>query len=110
MGAYSTAAGNSPLGDFIDGLSDYDAAEVAAAMKRVALDGPEAARHLRDNIYEVRVAGLDQIYRILFAPVGRYQHVFLSLEGFSKNTQKTLPAKITLAEHRLEDWLKRGST
>jgi phage-related protein len=106
---YKTASGRNPVEDYIDTLSDQDAAEIVAAMKRVARDGLSAARHLRGSIYEVRVDGFDQIYRILFAPLGRYQQVFLSLEGFSKKTRKTPVAKIGIAERRLRDWLNRGN-
>lgn len=34
--------------------------------------------------------------------------VLLSLDGFSKKTQKTPPEKIRLAERRLADWRRRG--
>jgi hypothetical protein len=40
---------------FLDQLSAADAAEVVAAMKDVAREGLRAARHLRGDIWEVRV-------------------------------------------------------
>ncbi len=67
-----------------------------------------AARHLRSEIYEVRVSGENRIYRVLFATEGRYSQVLLALEAFDKKTQKTPPAKIELAQERLADWRKRG--
>ena len=105
---YKTAGGRSPVDEYIDTLSDFDAAEIAAGMAIVKRDGLSAARHLVGAIYEVRVNGYDQIYRILFAPVGKRQSIFLALEGFSKKTQKTPPAKIDLAQQRLRDWNRRG--
>jgi hypothetical protein len=51
---YWTAGGRRPVADYIDSLSDGDAAAVAAAMKEVALEGLRAARHVRGEIYEVR--------------------------------------------------------
>jgi phage-related protein len=105
---YRTAAGRRPIKEFIDGLSDTDAAVVVAAMRDVRDVGLAAARHLRGQIYEVRADGDRQTYRILFAPEGRRSQVLLALEGFSKKTQKTPPEKIRLAERRLADWRRRG--
>jgi phage-related protein len=107
---YRTAAGRRPIKEFVDGLSDVDAAAIAAAMKDVREAGLVVARHLRGEIYEVRADGHRQTYRILFAPEARRGQVLLALEGFSKKTQKTPPAKILLAERRLADWRRRGQT
>jgi hypothetical protein len=60
---YETAAGNRPVKKFLDGLSDEDAAAVAAAMKEIRAKGLEAARHLDGDIYEVRADGDRVIYR-----------------------------------------------
>ncbi len=105
---YRTAAGRRPIKEFVDGLSDTDAAAVVAAMRDVRDAGLAAARHLRGEIYEVRADGDRQTYRILFAPEGRRSQVLLALEGFSKKTQKTPPEKIRLAERRLTEWRRRG--
>ena len=105
---YRTAAGRRPVKEFIDELSDVDAAAVVAAMQDVRNEGLAAARHLRGEIYEVRADGDRQTFRILFALEGRRSQVLLSLEGFSKKTQKTPPEKITVAERRLADWRRRG--
>jgi phage-related protein len=105
---FRTAAGRRPIKEFIDGLSDIDAAAVVAAMRDVRETGLAAARHLRGDIYEVRADGDRQTYRILFAPEGRRSRVLLALEAFSKKTQKTPPEKIRLAERRLADWRRRG--
>lgn len=105
---YRTAAGRRPIKEFIDGLSDIDAASVVAAMKDVREAGLAAARHLRGEIYEVRADGDRQTFRILFAPEGRRGQVLLALEGFSKKTQKTPSEKIQLAERRLADWRRRS--
>lgn len=107
---YTTAVGNSPVRKFIDGLDDDDAAEVVAAMGEVRREGLSAARHLRDEIYEVRADGKDVIYRILFAEQGKKGQVLLSLDGFKKKTQRTPPEKIDLAKRRLRDWENRGES
>jgi phage-related protein len=107
---YQTAAGRRPIKEFIDRLSDGDTAAVVAAMKDVAQTGLTATRHLRGEIYEVRAEGDRQTFRVLFVTEGRRGQVLLSLEGFSKKSQKTPPEKIQLAERRLADWRHRGST
>ncbi len=99
---YRTAAGRRPVADFIASLTDIDAAAVAAAMKEVALEGPEVARHLRGEIYEVRADGDRATYRILFAQEGRHRQVLLALEAFGKKTRTTPPRAIELAERRAE--------
>ena len=107
---YRTAAGRRPIKEFIDGLSDVDAAAVVAAMKDVRETGLVLARHLRGEIYEVRADGDRQTFRILFAPEGQRSQILLALDGFSKKTQKTPPEKIQLAEKRLADWRRRGES
>lgn len=52
---------------FIDALTDEEAAAVVAGMKEVADFGLERARHLRGEIYEVRVSADRRIFRLLFA-------------------------------------------
>jgi phage-related protein len=105
---YRTAAGGRPIKEFIDGLSDVDAAAVVAALKDVRETGLVLARHLRGEIYEVRADGDRQTFRILFAAEGQRGQILLALEGFSKKMQKTPPEKIQLAERRLADWRRRG--
>jgi phage-related protein len=94
--------------EFIDTLSDEDAAEVAAAMAEIREEGPSAARHLRGDIYEVRAEGRDIGIRILFAQEGKKGRILLALEGFAKKTRKTPEQVIRLAERRLADWRSRG--
>jgi phage-related protein len=105
---YETRAGNKPVKAFLDDLPATEAAEIAATMKHVAEMGLEAARHLRGDIWEVRVDGENRIYRVLFSAEGKFQHVLLALEGFTKKTQKTPPKTIQLAERRLSEWRTRG--
>lgn len=106
--AYKTAAGRRPVEEFIDGLSDSDAAAVLAGMQEVRDVGLRAARHLDGDIWEVRVDGDRVIYRVLFAEEGSRGRILLALEAFNKKTQKTPPQAITLAKRRLADWRRRG--
>jgi phage-related protein len=105
---YKTSTGRSPVGQFLAALDDADLAEVAAAMKTVAILGTVEARHLRGDIYEVRASLENRAFRVLFATEGRRSQVLLALEGFEKKTQKTPIRTIELAETRLADWRSRG--
>ena len=96
--------------EFIRELSDADKAEILAAMKEVRRGGARAARHLRDDLYEVRADGERVIYRVLFATEGERGQVLLSLAAFNKKTQRTPPEQIRLAERRLRDWRSRSRT
>jgi phage-related protein len=105
---YRTRAGRRPVKEFIDGLTDGDAAEVVAAMAEVREEGLDAARHVHGDIYEVRAEGQDAAFRVLFAQEGKKGRILLALEGFAKKTKKTPPRLILLAERRLADWRSRG--
>ncbi len=105
---YRTSSGRSPVEEFIDKLSDSDAAAVLAGMEEVRDRGLRAARHLDGDIWEVRVDGDRVIYRILFAEEGSRGQILLALDGFNKKTQKTPWSTIDLAKRRLADWRKRG--
>jgi phage-related protein len=106
---YRTATGRRPVKEFIDRLSDENAAEVAAAMAEVREEGLSAARHLRGEIYEVRAECKDVTLRILFAQEGRKGRVLLALEGFVKKTRKAPEHLLRLAERRLAEWRARGA-
>ena len=81
---YRTAAGRRPIKEFIDGLSDVDAAAVVAAMKDVRETGLVLARHLRGEIYEVRADGDRQTFRILFALEGQRSQIVPRAQGVSR--------------------------
>ena len=94
--------------DFLAKLDDSDAAAIFAAMSDVQKGGLAIAEQLDAEIYEVKADGRLQTFRILFATEGRHGQVLLALDGFSKKTQKTPPAKLRLAKQRLRDWRQRG--
>ena len=105
---YQAPAGDRPVRDFILELPISERAAVAAAMREVRDEGLRFARHLRREIYEVHAVGENASYRILFAPQGSKHRVFLTLVAFRKQTQRTPPRVIELAERRLADWRSRG--
>lgn len=98
---YQTTSRRSPVEEFIDSLSDADAASVLAGMAEVRDRGLIAARHLEGDIWEVRIDGDRVIYRVLFAEEGARGRVLLALAGFNKKTQKTPRATIELTAERV---------
>lgn len=105
---YESRAGRRPVREFLESLSDVDAATVLEDMRNVAHHGLHEARHLRNDIYEVRADGDVQTFRILFSMEGHHGRILIALEGFSKKTRQTPPRILALAERRLADWRKRG--
>lgn len=105
---YRTPSGRSPVKDFIDNLSDTDAAAVIAGMRDVQLNGNQVAHHLGGDIYEVRAAADRQAFRILYATEGKQDQVLLALEAISKKSQKTPRSTVQLAQRRLADWRSRA--
>ncbi len=93
---YRTSSGRSPVEEFIDKLSDSNAAAVLAGMEEVRDRGLRAARHLDGEIWEVRVDGDRVIYRILFAEEGSRGQILLALDGFNKKTQKRPRSRLIL--------------
>ena len=105
---YRTRAGGRPVNDFIDSLTDEEAAAVVAAMRDVTIHGLSRARHLKDEVYEVRAFGTTRSFRILFAQETKF--VLLSLSAFVKKTGQTPHAELQLAASRLRDWRLRGQS
>lgn len=101
---YRTASGARPVNDFIRGLPDEHVIEVVAAMREVARSGLTVARHVRGEVYEVRVESHRQAFRILLARETAF--ILLSLSAFQKKTRKVPRAEIALAEAR---WRSGGS-
>jgi len=95
--------------EFLDALTDEEAAAIVAGMKEVAHLGLPAAKHLRQDVYEIRADAPTRSFRLLFAAEGRYGQVLLSLSVFAKKTQKTPRRELELAEDRLRDWRQRGA-
>jgi phage-related protein len=105
---YRTASGARPIKDFLLALPDEDRAAVLEEMEYVREYGTSVARHVRQDMYEVRATYDTKAYRILFACEGRFHHVLLALNGFQKKTRQTPQAHIKRAEQRLADWRRRG--
>ena len=109
---FRTAAGREPVREFLDAVSDRDAANIAAAMKEVrdAGRGHPDVNHLRGDIWQVEIDGVNVIYRLLFAEEGRYGQVLLALEVVNKKWQTAKARHIQLAQRRLTLWRARART
>ena len=68
--------------------------------------GLAAARHLRGDLYELRVGAPSAAYRLVFARETRF--ILLALSIFAKRTRRTPEHELEHAEHRLRDWRSRG--
>ena len=62
---------------------------------------PKAAKHIRDELWELRLKGKDGIARAFYITRSGQRLVILRL--FTKKTQKTPPREIKLALQRAED-------
>lgn len=106
---YVTPSGERPVDTYIDGLTDDDAARVLARMAKIRVQGTSAARHLVEDLWEVRVDGHDVTHRILFTEEGSKARILLAIVGFTKKSPKTPPRIIKVALKRRDDWRTRGT-
>ena len=63
------------------------------------------ARHLEGKLWELRIDGRPNSYRVVYAAVP--DHKFLLLHAFAKKSQRTPPQEIAAARRRLSDYLER---
>jgi phage-related protein len=105
---YRTATGAQPVRQFLDSLEPVDRDAIRVAMSEAASGGRSLARHLRGDVYELRVAVRGRAWRLLFSAEGPRHHVLLALSSFEKKTQRTPLREVELAETRLRDWRERG--
>jgi phage-related protein len=106
---YKTESGARPVKEALGKLSKDERVEIAAGMADVLENGLEVARHLREDIYEVRVDGPNRSFRLLFSSEAHFGCVLLALHVFEKRTQKTPPKELERAEARLADWRACGA-
>ena len=107
---YRTGAGNCPVEEFLDDLSDQDAQKVAWVLRLIERVDMVPVQYLKklvgtDDLWEVRVQTGGKSYRLLGFFDGRVLLVLTS--GFSKKQQKTPRREIDLAHQRRTDYLQR---
>jgi phage-related protein len=106
---YTTARGDSPVDDFLDGLDKKSRAKVAARLTLLEEQGPHLKRPyadvVRGKIRELRIHQSSNQYRLLYFFQLRDQIILM--HAFSKKTQQLKEKDIELAETRMQDWIKR---
>lgn len=105
---YRDAQGRMPVDDYLNSLPPKDHARVLRAIDLLVDYGPMLkmphAEHLGGKLWELRIDGRPNSYRVLYAGVpGRK---FLLLHAFAKKGRKTPRAEIDTARRRLDDYLE----
>lgn len=107
---YRTEAGNCPVEDFLETLSDKQAEKVSWTLRAVRDLHQVPTQYLKklkstDYIWEVRVRLGNNIFRLL----GFYDGTDLLIltSGFAKKTNKVPRREIETAEKRKQDYFRR---
>jgi phage-related protein len=106
---YTTAGGTAPVVEYIDALSEEDAARVVRSLELLEALGlqltePHVKKIPGKGLWELRTVGKTH-HRVFYVAIqGRR---FLLLHGFLKKSQKTPPKEIQTALQRLSDYQKR---
>jgi len=108
---YETPAGNSPVKDFIRGLS---AEKKAATIEEIDLLeefgielGMPHARPLSDGIWELRARAADGLTRILYFSSSKERHAFVLLHGVEKDQRTISDTDRKTALKRKKDYERR---
>jgi len=109
---YRTASGRCPVEQFLDSLSDKQAAKILWVLRLVKSLDPVPKQYFKllehtEGIWEVRVQMGRDIFRLLgfFAD----SRLIVLTTGFAKKTQKVPRQEIVLAQQRRKDYLERRS-
>lgn len=105
---YRDARGGAPVTQFLDTLQLKDRARVSRTILLLEDYGPALkmphVRHLRGKVWELRIDGRPNSYRVLYAAVPGRKFVLLHI--FAKKTEKTPERELTTAINRLADYLQ----
>ena len=107
---YKTKTGSSPVGEFLDTLSDKQAQKILWVLKLIQELDRIPVQYFKklvktDDIWEVRVTIAGNIFRILCFFDGK--ELIILANSFQKKTQKTPHKEIKIAEQRKKEYLKR---
>ncbi len=107
---YQSAAGRSPVEDFIDSLDAKLRANIARTpdlLEEFGINlGMPYARYLEKQLWELRVRHARNRYRIIyFLASGQ---TFILLHGFTKKTGPVPRTDMETARSRRDDYLSRG--
>jgi phage-related protein len=107
---YKTSSGKCPVEDFLDSLTDIQAAKVAWVLKLIRELDKVPSNYFKklvntDDIWEVRVDAGKDTFRLLGFFYGK--ELIILTNSFQKKSQKTPTNEIRLAENRKKDFLNR---
>ena len=108
--SYQDERGRFPVEDYLAALPPKERARVTRVILLLEDYGPTLkmphARHLQDKIWELRIDGRPNSYRVLYAGVpGRR---FLLLHIFAKKADETPAREIATARRRLSHYLENN--
>lgn len=109
---YETETGKFPVIDFLEDLSPKDAQKAAWVLNLIEELPTIPSKFFKklvntEDLWEVRIASGNNIYRILGFFDG--ERLIVLNHTFQKKTQKTPKQAIKLAEQRKKQYLKRGN-
>jgi phage-related protein len=102
---YQTAAGRSPVQDYLEGQTDVDRALILAKVQAFCEEFPSlvtvSAKPLRGKIWEIRVAGARGAQHRLLYFIALKDLVVLHV--FTKKSRKIPARELQLAERRFKE-------
>ncbi len=108
---YRDSRDQCPVEEYLDGLQVRDRARVLRMLALLKERGVELrmphARYLSGKIWELRIDGRPNSYRVLYAAVTG--HKFIVLHIFAKKSDETPVREIAIARGRLGSYLERIS-
>ncbi len=110
--SYQEERGRVPVTEALKVLAPTDIARMLRVIDLLRDYGPTLkmphARHLQDKLWELRMDGRPNSYRIIYAPVPGRKFLLLSL--FAKKSQATPRKEIDIANRRLADYVERSKS
>ena len=106
---YEDETGHRYVKEEIAGIPKKSRAKLLRFIDLLAQEGPlelgsDYTRHVKDDIWELRIDFSSDSYRVLYFTY--VEHTVVLLREFLKKTRKTPPAEIALAERRRDDYLR----
>ncbi len=102
---YTTERGDNPVEEFVDGLDATTRARFFDYVKLLSVEGPNLKRPYADVVRgKIRELRPRQSRILYFFTIG---NKIVLLHGFLKKTQEINPKDISLAETRMNEWLRR---
>ena len=108
---YETSNGKRPFQDFLDNLSDKDAAKLLRTLQLIEEFGFEGVPEsytapLGDGLFEIRVRFSGNIQRCIYFHY--LKQVYVITHGFTKKSQKTPQREIEIAKRYRKEHRERS--